>query len=177
MGHLIDSRTPDGKEKRRLIVGTVLATDMSWHFEWVERFGRAVKERKRGVAPNTMPTPIPATSSSGTTTAWKLSEEELEVEVLSPDEADREDRLFLCQALMKCADISNPARPHAVSKHWSTVLLEEWAAQALLERHLGLPVSVVAEANEKVQAAGQVGFIKLFTQPLLEAATEAFPGA
>lgn len=27
-------------------VGTVLATDMSWHFEWVENFGRAMKERR-----------------------------------------------------------------------------------------------------------------------------------
>jgi len=29
-------------------------------------------------------------------------------ERLSPEEVDREDRLFMCQAMMKCADISNP---------------------------------------------------------------------
>jgi hypothetical protein len=56
------------------------------------------------------------------------------------------------------------------------VLLEEWAAQALLERHLGLPVSVVADANEKVQCVGQVSFIKLFTQPLFDLVAEAVPG-
>lgn len=63
-----------------------------------------------------------------------------------------------------------------VSKHWSTVLLEEWAAQALLERHLGLPVSVVADANEKVQADGQINFINMFVLPLLERVSEAVPG-
>ena len=56
------------------------------------------------------------------------------------------------------------------------VLLEEWAAQALLERHLGLPVSVVADANEKVQCVGQVSFIKLFTQPLFDIVAGALPG-
>jgi hypothetical protein len=55
-------------------------------------------------------------------------------------------------------------------------LLEEWAAQALLERHLGLPVSVVADANEKVQADGQINFISMFVLPLLERVSEAVPG-
>jgi len=56
------------------------------------------------------------------------------------------------------------------------VLLEEWATQALLERHLGLPVSVVADANEKVQADGQINFINMFVLPLLERVSEAIPG-
>lgn len=56
------------------------------------------------------------------------------------------------------------------------MLLEEWAAQALLERHLGLPVSVVADANEKVQADGQINFITIFVLPLLERVSEAVPG-
>jgi 3'5'-cyclic nucleotide phosphodiesterase len=55
------------------------------------------------------------------------------------------------------------------------VLLEEWAAQALLERHLGLPVSVVADANEKVQADGQINFISMFVLPLFERVSEAVP--
>ncbi|KIM28045.1 hypothetical protein M408DRAFT_329699 [Serendipita vermifera MAFF 305830] len=182
MGHLISTQTERGREGRWLIVGTVLATDMSWHFEWVERFGRAMKDRqakdkRRGSTTNL----VVNSSGSGT---WVVVEEEQALDTaedplepqLSQEEVDREDRLFLCQAMMKCADISNPCRPHKISTHWSTVLLEEWAAQALLERHLGLPVSVVADANEKVQCVGQVSFIKLFTQPLFDIVTEALPG-
>ena len=94
----------------------------------------------------------------------------------SDDEGDDlEDRVLVCQALIKCADISNPTRPVAVSEHWSTVLLQEWAMQASLELQLALPVSVVASADASLQAKGQVGFIDLFTQPLFDAASDAMP--
>jgi hypothetical protein len=63
-----------------------------------------------------------------------------------------------------------------VSKHWSTVLLKEWAVQASLETDLCLPVSVIASADEALQAKGQIGFIKLFTQPLFEAVSDVLPG-
>ncbi|KAG8833616.1 3',5'-cyclic-nucleotide phosphodiesterase [Serendipita sp. 400] len=46
MGHLVSPLTPQGREGRWLVIGTILATDMSWHFEWLEKFGRAMKERR-----------------------------------------------------------------------------------------------------------------------------------
>lgn len=64
MGHLVSHESKEGKEGRWLIsgkspsfrsihyniliilIGTVLATDMSWHFEWVENFDRAMKARR-----------------------------------------------------------------------------------------------------------------------------------
>ncbi|KAG8872732.1 3',5'-cyclic-nucleotide phosphodiesterase [Tulasnella sp. 331] len=82
---------------------------------------------------------------------------------------------LICQALIKCGDISNPTRPHAVSEHWSKALLQEWSCQAVLEQELGLPVSVVASANEIVQAKGQVGFIDLFTKPLFDTTAAVIP--
>ncbi|QRV91059.1 hypothetical protein RhiJN_19077 [Ceratobasidium sp. AG-Ba] len=89
-----------------------------------------------------------------------------------------EERLMICQALIKCGDISNPTRPHAVSEHWSRVLLEEWACQATFEQELDLPVTVfnvdVAD-GAKQQAQGQVNFIDLFTQPLFNATASVIP--
>lgn len=82
---------------------------------------------------------------------------------------------MVSQALIKCADISNPTRPIDVSEHWSTVLLDEWTKQAFLEEELDLPVSVVAGVDARLQAKGQVGFINLFTEPLFKAAAEALP--
>ena len=64
-----------------------------------------------------------------------------------------------------------------VSEHWSTVLLKEWAVQASLETDLELPVSVIASADAALQAKGQIGFIKLFTQPLFDAVSDVLPGA
>ncbi|KAG8955045.1 3',5'-cyclic-nucleotide phosphodiesterase, partial [Tulasnella sp. 408] len=84
-------------------------------------------------------------------------------------------KMTVCQALIKCGDISNPARPHAVSEHWSSALLEEWSCQAMLERELGLPVSVAASADEVTQAKGQIGFIDLFTKPLFDTTSSVIP--
>ncbi|KAG8929515.1 3',5'-cyclic-nucleotide phosphodiesterase [Tulasnella sp. 417] len=84
-------------------------------------------------------------------------------------------KMLVCQALIKCGDISNPARPHAVSEHWSSALLEEWSCQAMLERELGLPVSVAASADEVTQAKGQIGFIDLFTKPLFDTTSSVIP--
>ena len=103
MRHLVDPCTPEGREGRRVIMGTVLATDMGWHFEWVERFERSVRERKSGVSS--------VVGGGIFTNGWSLGGETLEVEELAPEEAEREDRLFICQALMKCGDISNPVSP------------------------------------------------------------------
>lgn len=63
-----------------------------------------------------------------------------------------------------------------MSEYWSTVLLDEWAVQASLERQLDLPISVVASADALIQAKGQIGFIDLFTLPLYEAAADVMPG-
>ncbi|KIO25419.1 hypothetical protein M407DRAFT_92010 [Tulasnella calospora MUT 4182] len=84
-------------------------------------------------------------------------------------------KMLVCQALIKCGDISNPARPHAVSEHWSSALLEEWSCQAMLERELGLPLSVAASADEVTQAKGQIGFIDLFTKPLFATTSSVIP--
>lgn len=88
---------------------------------------------------------------------------------------DEEDRVMISQALIKCADISNPSRPIDVSEHWSTVLLDEWTKQASLEEELSLPVSVVAGVDARLQAKGQVGFIDLFTEPLFRATADILP--
>ncbi|KAH7345359.1 hypothetical protein B0J17DRAFT_712954 [Rhizoctonia solani] len=130
---------------RWLLVQTVLATDMSVHFDWIKRFGDYASSLSTGGFRN-----VP----------------------------EDEERLMICQALIKCGDISNPTRPHAVSEHWSKVLLEEWACQATFEQELDLPVTVVnvdISNGAKQQAQGQVGFIDLFTQPLFNATAGVIP--
>ncbi|WRT66910.1 uncharacterized protein IL334_003875 [Kwoniella shivajii] len=145
-GFLIEGSKPqsshhlDQKGFRRVLYSSVLATDMSLHFAWIQRlkdFDETLREGEVG--------------------------------------EDEYDRVMICQALMKCADISNPTRPIDVSQYWSSVLLEEWAKQASLESDLDLPVSVVASADAALQARGQIGFIDLFTLPLFEAVSEALP--
>ncbi|KAG9104565.1 3',5'-cyclic-nucleotide phosphodiesterase [Ceratobasidium sp. 370] len=136
---------------RWLLVQTVLATDMSVHFKWLDAFK--------------------TWDASGPS---KGAEFRQGIVGLTEDE----ERLMICQALIKCGDISNPTRPHAVSEHWSKVLLEEWACQANFEQELDLPVTVVnvdVSNGAKQQAQGQVNFIDLFTQPLFNVTASVIP--
>lgn len=80
------------------------------------------------------------------------------------------------QANANSDPLCSQTRPIEVSEYWSTVLLDEWAVQASLERQLNLPISVVASADALIQAKGQIGFIDLFTLPLYEVAADVMPG-
>lgn len=74
--------TFDSKGFRRVLYSSVLATDMSLHFAWIARlkdFGGRVEREEIG----------------------KEVGDEAEAEIES-------DRIMLCQAVIKCADISNP---------------------------------------------------------------------
>ncbi|GAA5978697.1 hypothetical protein JCM11641_006146 [Rhodosporidiobolus odoratus] len=81
------------------------------------------------------------------------------------------ERLLLCSGLIKCADISNPTRPHRISRVWASALQQEWAVQASIEADFGLPITVMTQDpnDVKAQAKGQVGFIDLFCKPLFAA--------
>ena len=152
----------DAVRFRKVLYSSVLATDMSLHFAWMARIQEFAERVKD-------PLGVAAT--------------------MLPAEEDG-DRIMLCQAIIKCADISNPVsqrkphgcgtdaqtRPLDVSEYWSSVLLEEWAKQACLEQELDLPVSVIASADAALQAKGQIGFIDLFTLPLFSAVSAILNG-
>ncbi|SCZ98798.1 BZ3500_MvSof-1268-A1-R1_Chr3-1g05628 [Microbotryum saponariae] len=142
-GHLLGGEFgclgENATEFRKVLEASILATDMSRHFSFVNEItdlGRRFDERRE--------------SDLGSLES---------------------DRLLLCSGLMKCADISNPTRPHRISRAWSTALLEEWSVQAATERQYGLPISVMTidHVDTKAQAKSQVGFIDLFAKPLFDA--------
>lgn len=127
---------------RKILEASILATDMSRHFAIVNEI-------------NDMGRRFGERGGSGPPSVAGLES----------------DRLLLCSGLMKCADISNPTRPHRISKAWSIALLLEWAGQAAIEKEFGLPVTVVLldASDPKAQAESQVGFIDLFAKPLFDA--------
>ncbi|EKM57972.1 uncharacterized protein PHACADRAFT_251905 [Phanerochaete carnosa HHB-10118-sp] len=84
-------------------------------------------------------------------------------------------KVLVCQALIKCADISNPSRPHTVSQHWAAALEAEWTSQFLLEQHLDLPTSVKPSKDALSEAKGQVFFTSHFTYPLFELTASGIP--
>jgi len=55
--------------------------------------------------------------------------------------------------------------------------MEEWTAQASLEKHCQLPPTVKPSDGDPVsEAKGQVFFINAFAKPLLELTARAIPG-
>ncbi|KAI0915910.1 hypothetical protein AcV5_003388 [Taiwanofungus camphoratus] len=129
-------RPVSGPSFRKLLLGTVLATDLSLHYEFMANFQELVTGKDMG-------------------------------------EVKR--KLLVCQAIIKCADISNPSRPYSVSKHWVAALESEWARQSLLEQHLHLPASVKPSDDSLGEARGQVWFIGTFTRPLFELVAQGIP--
>jgi hypothetical protein len=67
-----------------------------------------------------------------------------------------EDRHFILQIALKCADISNPCRPWDVSRKWSQKVCEEFFRQGDYERQLNLPVTSLCDRQStsvpKIQA-------------------------
>lgn len=99
-----------------------------------------------------------------------------------------EDRHFILQISLKCADISNPCRPWEVSKRWSQKVCEEFFRQGDYERQLKLPVTALCDRQTtsvpKIQAGIfclhflrgsfnffqciSTGFFKFVVSPLFE---------
>ncbi|KAI5825279.1 HD-domain/PDEase-like protein [Schizophyllum commune Tattone D] len=94
--------------------------------------------------------------------------------VANPKACPRRQTL-VCQAIMKCADISNPSRPYTVSQHWASALMMEWTSQAHLEQYLELPTTVQTAGSPLAEANSQIFFISNFAMPLIQLMVEAIP--
>ncbi|KAI0087418.1 hypothetical protein BDY19DRAFT_955703 [Irpex rosettiformis] len=84
-------------------------------------------------------------------------------------------KILYCQAIIKCADISNPSRPYTVCQHWAAALNSEWRNQLCFEQYLALPPSVMPSKDPLSQARGQVFFSKTFASPLFQLTASAIP--
>ncbi|KAK9877819.1 hypothetical protein WA026_020054 [Henosepilachna vigintioctopunctata] len=77
-----------------------------------------------------------------------------------------EDRQFILQIALKCADISNPTRPWDISHKWSLKVCEEFFRQGEYERKLDLPVSSICDQQSTSVAKIQIGFFRYVAEPL-----------
>ncbi|KAJ2999075.1 High affinity cAMP-specific and IBMX-insensitive 3',5'-cyclic phosphodiesterase 9A [Globomyces sp. JEL0801] len=81
-------------------------------------------------------------------------------------------RTLLLQTLLKCADISNEARPKEVAEKWVDCLLEEFFAQSDREKEEKLPTAPFMDRNKVTKPSAQ-GFVLL---PLFEDTSKLLPG-
>ncbi|KAI8340806.1 hypothetical protein BC941DRAFT_418224 [Chlamydoabsidia padenii] len=85
---------------------------------------------------------------------------------------EEQERLLICSAIIKCADISNVARPFLQSAKWAELLVEEFACQGDLEKELGMPVSPFNDRDKLVLEDSQIGFIRFVAMGLFQQVRE-----
>lgn len=78
-----------------------------------------------------------------------------------------EDRHFILQIALKCADISNPCRPWDISHKWSLKICEEFFRQGDYERKLNLPLTALFDRHSTTIPKIQTGFFKFVVTPLV----------
>ncbi|EPB88592.1 hypothetical protein HMPREF1544_04585 [Mucor circinelloides 1006PhL] len=129
-------------EFRKLVITSILATDMALHGDYVTK----IKEQKQRLADS------------------------------DPNDWDAprclEERLLFCSGLIKCADISNVARPFPRAYEWAQILIEEFASQGDLERELGLNVMPMNDRSQIILEDSQIGFIRFVAVGLFESVSE-----
>ncbi|ORZ14239.1 hypothetical protein BCR42DRAFT_418351 [Absidia repens] len=130
---------------RKIVVRSILATDMGLHDDYVNKI-RGQRERL-----NVRPVDI-------------TNQEQVEDEII-----------LICGSLIKCADISNCARPFPVAKKWAEILQKEFHEQGDLEKELELTVLPINDRGKISLEDFQLGFKKSVAGKLFEAVASILP--
>ncbi|KAK5465451.1 3',5'-cyclic-nucleotide phosphodiesterase [Exophiala xenobiotica] len=138
------------KALRKLMISTILATDMGLHSDYMQQLGNLQEK-------------IHATD---VTDAWTPKDVEWA-------------RTLACGLLIKCADISNVARPWAVAEKWTDLLQKEFAHQGEMEQAVGMETALFGGppelGNMLKLANGQIGFMAIFAHPLFANVADVIP--
>ncbi|KAM4826268.1 high affinity cAMP-specific and IBMX-insensitive 3',5'-cyclic phosphodiesterase 8A isoform 2-T2 [Thomomys bottae] len=135
---------------RQGIVDMVLATEMTKHFEHVNRFVTSVTK--------------------------PLENEELETEASSALLRTPENRTLIKRMMIKCADVSNPCRALELCIEWAARISEEYFSQTDEEKQRNLPVVMPAFDRSTCSIPkAQLSFMDYFITEMFDA-WDAFIG-
>lgn len=140
------------REARKIIITSVLGTDMSNHFEqikhatlFLEVNGEETKEYSKG-----------------------------KIDTLACLE-DNNNRMLVMELLLHCSDISNPFKTFELCKSWAQLIVIEFGIQGDKEKAAGIPISPMMDREQIVLCNMQMGFIEYVVAPLIIAFVQIFP--
>ncbi|XP_007903578.2 high affinity cAMP-specific and IBMX-insensitive 3',5'-cyclic phosphodiesterase 8B [Callorhinchus milii] len=137
---------------RQAIIDMVLATEMTKHFEHVNKFVNSVNK--------------PMTSLEETNSNSGSSDGEYSSNLKN----SVENRLLIKRMMIKCADVANPCRPIELCIEWAGRISEEYFAQTDEEKSQGLPVVMpVFDRNSCSIPKSQISFIDYFINDMFDA--------
>ncbi|KAL1257298.1 hypothetical protein QQF64_012843 [Cirrhinus molitorella] len=134
---------------RQAVIDMVLATEMTKHFEHVNKFVNSINK------------PLAALEENG----GNGDEDSVKSILTAP-----ENRILVKRMLIKCADISNPCRLLELCIEWAGRISEEYFAQTDEEKQQGLPVVMpVFDRNTCSIPKSQISFIDYFITDMFDA--------
>ncbi|XP_075536952.1 high affinity cAMP-specific and IBMX-insensitive 3',5'-cyclic phosphodiesterase 8B-like [Dermacentor variabilis] len=135
---------------RTSIIDMVLATEMTKHFEHLSKFLNCFQK------------PLQESEMNEPETVQERGDI---LSLRSPDSLQ-----LIKRMLIKCADVSNPARPTEFCIQWAHRIAEEYCGQTDEEKRRGLPVAMPAFDRATCNVAGsQTGFINYFVRDMYRA--------
>ncbi|TID20831.1 HD-domain/PDEase-like protein [Venturia nashicola] len=141
----------DDAGMRKLMINSILATDMGLHFKYMQDLGNLQEKLEH---------------NKNSLDGWNLKIQE-------------EYRDLACGLLIKCADISNVARKFDVASQWATILTDEFSNQGIMELELNIPTQLFGgppvRDNIVKMGESQIGFMNIFARPLFESVTAILP--
>jgi len=137
----------DRKAARNIIIECVMATDLCHHTDVLMQFKKFAEEHQKQKAP----------------AAQKVVSEGLKHNAI--------------KMAIKCADISNPARPYPIYEQWIHRVMAEFCGMGDVEKALGLASSPFCDSNQPPDCASrcQRGFINYIVMPLFSALKNFLP--
>ncbi|KAM4868095.1 high affinity cAMP-specific and IBMX-insensitive 3',5'-cyclic phosphodiesterase 8B isoform X3 [Urocitellus parryii] len=131
---------------RQAIIDMVLATEMTKHFEHVNKFVNSINK------------PMAAETEGS------------DCECNSTGKNFPENQILIKRMMIKCADVANPCRPLDLCIEWAGRISEEYFAQTDEEKRQGLPVVMpVFDRNTCSIPKSQISFIDYFITDMFDA--------
>jgi hypothetical protein len=167
----------------------ILATDMQYHFDLLDRFSDLVEalptiDDNCGNSANcvelecTIPATLAPVSTGqehpckGTITRNRSSS----LSVLPDKEIlTKQQRQVIVNVLLHAADISNTVRPWQNAKAWSELVVHEFFRQGDKEKQLCLPISPNMNREQSNQPQISIGFGDLVAEPFFTVLHEMYP--
>ncbi|KAK3241277.1 hypothetical protein CYMTET_48938 [Cymbomonas tetramitiformis] len=124
-------------EVRRMVVGMILHTDMTKHFEMVSKLDVVLELRGDG-------------------------DSEVDKNYFSSSD----DRQLLVNLLLHASDISNPCKPWPICQKWTECVIQEFFEQGDMEKSRNMTISVNMDRETTNRPLSQVNFIEIIVAPL-----------
>ncbi|KAF8819613.1 3'5'-cyclic nucleotide phosphodiesterase domain-containing protein [Cardiosporidium cionae] len=87
-----------------------------------------------------------------------------------------EDRRFLTEILIHCADISNPVMNSGLNVKWASLITQEFNCQVEMEKRYNMPLSTFMDTRTEIdRTKAQIGFLQFVVLDQFRALARIFP--